>query len=39
MIPIGKLAGIKETFYAISLERKLKHPGVLSIVEGAKRGY
>jgi LysR family transcriptional activator of nhaA len=39
MISLGKLAGIKETFYAISLERKLKHPGVLAIVDGAKRGH
>jgi LysR family transcriptional activator of nhaA len=39
MISLGKLAGIRETFYAISLERKLKHPGVVSIVEGAKRGH
>ena len=39
MISLGKLAGIRETFYAISLERKIKHPGVVSIVEGAERGH
>lgn len=39
MVSIGRLAGIQEAFYAISLERKLKHPGVLAIVEGAKRGH
>jgi len=39
MVSLGKVAGVKESFFAISLERKLKHPGVLAIVEGAKKGY
>jgi LysR family transcriptional regulator, transcriptional activator of nhaA len=39
MVSLGRVAGMRETFYAISLERKLKHPGVLAIVEGAKRGH
>ncbi|MEY4568517.1 MAG: Transcriptional activator protein NhaR [Planctomycetota bacterium] len=39
MVTLGKISGVRENFYAISLERKLKHPGVLAIVEGAKKGY
>lgn len=39
MISLGKLSGIKESFFAISLERKLKHPGVVAIVEAAKKGH
>jgi len=33
---IGKVDGVKETYYAISPERKLKHPGVMSITEQAR---
>jgi len=33
---IGTLDGIKEQFYAISVERHLKHPAVLAIAEGAR---
>jgi LysR family transcriptional activator of nhaA len=39
LVALGRVAGVRENFYAISLERKVKHPGVLAIVEGAKRGH
>ncbi len=34
---VGRLEAVREQFYAISLERKLKHPAVVSIVETAHR--
>jgi len=34
--PIGELSGIQERYYAISVERKLKHPAVLEISESAR---
>lgn len=33
---IGTLDSVKETYYAISPERKIKHPGVLKITEEAR---
>jgi len=33
---IGRVGGVRERFYAISVERKLKHPGVVAIVEAAR---
>ncbi|MFT7665406.1 MAG: LysR family transcriptional activator of nhaA, partial [Planctomycetota bacterium] len=34
--PIGELENVRERFYAISPERKIKHPAVARIVESAK---
>lgn len=34
--PVGKLAGVRERFYAISSERRLKEPAVLAITEMAR---
>lgn len=34
---LGKLDGLREQFFAISVERKLKHPAVVAISESAKR--
>ena len=34
--PIGRLEGVVERFYAISVERRLKHPAVLAISETAR---
>lgn len=34
---IGKIPSIKECFYAISAERRIKHPGVLAISEAARK--
>jgi LysR family transcriptional activator of nhaA len=33
---IGELGEVREVFYAISLERNMKHPGVLAIAKNAK---
>ncbi|MFO7564059.1 MAG: transcriptional activator NhaR [Enhygromyxa sp.] len=33
---VGRAEGISERFYAISVERRLKHPGVVAISESAK---
>ena len=33
---LGTLDGLQETYYAISPERKLKHPAVLAITESAR---
>lgn len=35
--PIGTLKGLRERFYAISVERKLKHPAVIAISEEARQ--
>ncbi|MBN2476083.1 MAG: transcriptional activator NhaR [Pirellulales bacterium] len=34
--PIGELPGVRERYYAISIERKLKHPAVLAISQTAR---
>lgn len=34
---IGRVEGIREKYYAISTERKLKHPGVIAISEEARK--
>jgi len=36
LVPIGRIPEISERFYAISVERRLKHPAVLAISESAK---
>ena len=36
--PLGELTEVRERFYAISPERKIRHPGVARIVESAKSG-
>ncbi|MGK0205319.1 MAG: LysR family transcriptional activator of nhaA [Planctomycetota bacterium] len=36
--PLGELTDVRERFYAISPERKIRHPGVARIVESAKSG-
>ena len=33
---VGSIAGLKERFYGITVERRLKHPAVLAISESAK---
>jgi LysR family transcriptional regulator, transcriptional activator of nhaA len=35
---VGRAEGVQERFYAISVERRLKHPGVVAISEAAKTG-
>ncbi len=34
---IGQTDAVTEAFYAISVERKVKHPGIVAITEGAQR--
>lgn len=34
--PIGRVTAVRERYYAISVERRLKHPGVLAITDTAK---
>ncbi|MBA4066599.1 MAG: transcriptional activator NhaR [Isosphaera sp.] len=34
---VGRAAGLRERFYAVSVERKLKHPAVVAISEQARR--
>lgn len=34
---IGQTGAVRESFYAISVERKVKHPGIVAITEGARR--
>jgi LysR family transcriptional activator of nhaA len=33
---LGRVATLKERFYAISLERRIGHPGVLAITAAAR---
>ena len=35
--PVGRIEEIKERFYAISVERRLKHPAVVRISEAARK--
>lgn len=35
--PIGSASPVKAEFYAISLERKIKHPAITAVVENARR--
>lgn len=35
--PVGRADEVRERFYAISVERKLKHPAVVAIIEEARR--
>ncbi len=34
---VGRLSHVRERFYAISVERRLKHPAVIAICESAKK--
>ena len=36
VVPIGELQAVRERYYAISVERKLKHPAVVAISETAQ---
>ncbi|MDB5981187.1 MAG: nhaR [Pseudomonas sp.] len=37
VLRIGQTDAVTESFYAISVERKVKHPGIVAITEGARR--
>lgn len=34
---VGRIRGVRERFYALSAERRLRHPGVLAIADAARR--
>jgi len=34
---VGRVEGVRERFYAISVERRIRHPAVVSICESARR--
>jgi LysR family transcriptional activator of nhaA len=36
--PVGDIAAVRERFYAISYERRIKHPAVVAIAEAARTG-
>jgi LysR family transcriptional activator of nhaA len=36
---VGRLHNIRERFYAISLERRIKHPAVVAILEEARESF
>ncbi len=36
MLPLGRIEEVTESFYAISVERRLKHPAVVAISEAAR---
>jgi len=36
---VGIIEDLQERFYAISAERRLKHPAVVAISAAAKRGF
>ncbi|HEY1065019.1 MAG TPA: LysR family transcriptional regulator, partial [Pirellulales bacterium] len=36
---VGRPKGVRERFFAISVERKLKHPAVLAISEQARQSF
>ena len=37
--PVGRIATLQQRFYAISVERKLRHPGVVAICRVARDAY
>ncbi|MGY2291259.1 transcriptional activator NhaR [Pseudomonas sp. SDO528_S397] len=37
VVLIGQTDAVTESFHAISVERKVKHPGIVAITEGARR--
>ena len=36
VVKLGVLEGIREKFYAVSIERKLEHPAVVALIESAR---
>jgi LysR family transcriptional activator of nhaA len=37
VVPFGRLDEVRERFYAISVERRLRHPAVVAVAESARR--
>ncbi len=36
VVPIGRAEEVRESFYAITVERKIRHPGVMALAEAAR---
>jgi LysR family transcriptional regulator, transcriptional activator of nhaA len=36
VVPLGLAGGVHERYYAISVERRLKHPAIVAITEAAR---
>lgn len=36
---VGRIEAVRERFYAISVERRIRHPAVLTLFEAAKAGF
>ena len=36
--PVGRVDEVRERFYAVSVERRLRHPAVVAISQGAREG-
>jgi LysR family transcriptional regulator, transcriptional activator of nhaA len=36
VVPIGRAEEVRESFYAITVERKIRHPGVVALAEAAR---
>ena len=34
--PLGSLTGLRESWYALSMERRIRHPGVAAVVDAAR---
>ncbi len=34
---VGRSGAVRQQFYAISVERKIKHPAVVALCEGARK--
>jgi len=34
---VGRLKGVRQHYYAISVQRRLKHPAVIALIETARR--
>jgi len=37
--PIGHVESIRERFYVITLDRKIKHPAIAAITESARKDF
>jgi LysR family transcriptional activator of nhaA len=35
-VPVGRLAGVKERYFALTVERRLQHPGVAALTAGGR---
>jgi LysR family transcriptional activator of nhaA len=38
VVPVGRTEEVRERFYALTVERRLRHPAVVAIADGAREG-